>query len=79
MRSMKKQELTHRLNVPMSSDMNTYLQSLGHQAKAGGGYAIGKAVAIRGMVLACQKLRIDVSGCKDEADVMKVILDKARS
>jgi len=68
-----------RLNLTIPPELDEYLDRVGSQARATGGYKLPKTAVIRALVQAFQVLRVDVTGgVRTEEDLLKRILLAAK-
>ena len=69
---MKKGEV-FKVHVPMDKELTKYLENLGIEARASGGFRIPKTDIIKACVRAVMELNVDVDGVKTEEDLVKRI------
>jgi len=63
-----------RVPISITKDMEAWLQSLSNEMKSSGGYKLPKSYIIRALLDAAMTLKIDVSGVKDEGELVKRVL-----
>jgi len=69
---MKKGEV-FKVHVPMDKELTKYLENLGIDARASGGFRIPKTSIIKACIRAVMELNVDVEGVKTEEDLVKRI------
>lgn len=62
-----------RVPISISREMEDWLNDLSKQMKSSGGYKLPKSYIVRALLDAAMKLKIDVSGVKTEAELVKRI------
>ena len=72
-------ETLHRVPVIMPLDLADYLADLGSEAKRNGGFKLAKTTIIRALIRALliidEKVKIDLTGVKDEGRLIERLLD----
>lgn len=63
-----------RIPISITRKMELWLQNLSNEMKATGGYKLPKSYVIRSMINALMKLKINVSGVKNEKELMERFL-----
>jgi hypothetical protein len=63
-----------RVPISITKDMERWLQDLSSQMKSSGGYKLPKSYIIRALLDAAMQLDIDVTGIRNEEDLVKSIL-----
>lgn len=67
-----------RVPISITKEMESWLQDLSSRMKSSGGYKLPKSYIIRALLNAARRLDIDISGVKDEHELVKRILDAIR-
>jgi len=62
-----------RVPISITKDMEKWLQNLANEMKSSGGYKLPKSYIIRALLDAAMTLKIDVSGVKNEEELVKRI------
>jgi hypothetical protein len=69
----------HRVPVVMPLDLADYLADLGSEAKRNGGFKLAKTTIIRALIRAMliidEKVKIDLTGVKEEGQLIDRLLD----
>lgn len=75
-RSYKGKHLRAELTLPVSLDR--FLTEFGARARTTGGYQLPKTEIIRALIRVLMKLKVDVSGVKDEDELVARIMKKVK-
>jgi len=73
---VEKESKANYFRVPLTlpKELDLFLQKVGAEARATGGFKLPKTLIIRSLIKAMQELDVDVSGIKDEDELKARVL-----
>ena len=64
----------YRAELTLPESLDQYLSEFGRESRSTGGYKLAKTEIIRALIKVLMKLKVDVSGVKDEDELVERIM-----